>query len=744
MDTRSLPAHPDAAAEQTHLTQTLAVIACETHKLERLTGVGAEEEALVAARDDLTDPEVAASILRMQLDALHRLSLAKHQAYFARLDFIPEGGEKEIRYIGRWGVHPIGSAEPAVVDWRSPVANLYYSGQVGAMDYEAPDGRIRGEMTLKRMLTVRDERLESMFDSGVAAQDAYLQEVLGTVSSDRLKEIVTTIQAEQNVVIRHPFDTSLIVQGAAGSGKTTIALHRISWLLYAQRDTLRPEQVMILAPNPLFLSYISAVLPDLGVERVAQTTFAALCAGWMGRRAPKLQLFSRLEDRLCGLETADNAQVLRRKGSLDYLAAIDAFLDRTQETVMPQDGLSFGGHELFSHDRLQDIFLRQLSPFPWALRLPELRKYVKPRLDKLCEAMKHQLDAMAQERLTRLLSALPDGEERRARARKLLSSRDERMAEIDQRQKQFLKELPGLFPDLSPMALYRQFLDTEDEALRAATLPYLDRGEARAEDLAALAEITRRVWGIRGAHIRHVVIDECQDFSPAQLAVLRQVWPTASFTLVGDLMQGVNAAEGTDSYEQWLQPVFGGKAEIRSLAVSYRSTTEIMSLAGQIAACHPIPGLPDSRPVLRHGPAPVLRTFAHTRERIAALRDQLLAWQAEGFHSMAVICKTRSEAAALYRSLKKELPVRLPRAEDSDYTGGMLILSASMVKGLEFDCVVLADASETLFPSDPFLCRVLYVMCTRPLHRLSVFASGSLSPMLPGADEKEKNLPGLP
>ena len=188
--------------------------------------------------------------------------------------------------------------DTVVVDWRSPVANLYYSGQIGPMSYAAPDGTVTGELTLKRMLTVRDRELLGLFDSGVVSQDAYLQSVLGQVSSDKLREIVTTIQAEQNLVIRHPARQPLIVQGVAGSGKTTIALHRIAWLLYAHRETLRPEQLMILAPNPLFLDYISQVLPDLGVERVVQTTFQGLCQGLLGKQLPKVRAVTRLEDKL--------------------------------------------------------------------------------------------------------------------------------------------------------------------------------------------------------------------------------------------------------------------------------------------------------------------------------------------------------------------------------------------------------------------------------------------------------------
>lgn len=731
MASPTLPAHPDSAAEQTHLTQTLQIIEREIALLEKETGVGAEEERDVAASDDgVMDEQVMVNILRLRLDTLHRLARSRHQAYFARLDFIPQGGEKEIHYLGRWGVLRSDRPEVVVVDWRSPVANLYYSGQVGPMDYEAPDGRVKGELTLKRMLTVRDAQLTALFDSGVVSQDEYLQEVLGTVSSDRLREIVTTIQAEQNLIIRHPWNRSLIVQGAAGSGKTTIALHRIAYLLYACRDTLRAEQMMILAPNPLFLSYISNVLPDLGVERVHQTTFADLCARWMGKRAPRIRLMSRLESRLCGTDDPRDARVLARKGSLAYQAAVEAFLDDYQREIVPAEGLRFGGRELFGHEKLQSIFLRQLSPFPLALRIPEMRKYVRRQLDALCASMKQALEAMAQEKLNRLLAAMPDGPERQARARRLLDSRDARLAEIDEKQKQYLKDFPKRFPDLKPMALYRQFLlRCESEEVRQATLPYLDKGEARGEDLAALITITRRVWGLAGPNIRHVVMDECQDFSPYQLAVLRQAWPGAVFTLVGDLMQGIHAQEGTSDYAQWLEPVFEGGADLRFLEVSYRSTAEIMTLAGRIAACFPLPGLKPPRPVLRHGEPPALRAFPTDAARLAALAEQLRAWQAEGFQTIAVITKTRAEAAALHRTLRKTLPVTLPDAEDRSYAGGMLILPAAAVKGLEFDCVAIANASAEAFPATPFLCRVLYVLATRPLHRLALFSTGPMTEM---------------
>ena len=282
MDQISLPNHPDAEKEYLHLQETCDAIGRETAEVEALTGAKAGVCMDVQMKEDPDQQEqVTMQLFQFQLDRLRQLSLAAGQAYFARLDYIPAGSPPETWYLGRWGVLNPETLDPVVVDWRSPVANLYYSGQIGPMDYEAPDGRVQGELTLKRMLTVRGRQLVSLFDSDIVSQETYLQDVLGSISTDRLKDIVSTIQAEQNIVIRHPLNAHLLVQGAAGSGKTTIALHRIAYLLYTFRDTLKPENMMILAPNPLFLSYISQVLPDLGVERVVQTTFEGWCRDGM-------------------------------------------------------------------------------------------------------------------------------------------------------------------------------------------------------------------------------------------------------------------------------------------------------------------------------------------------------------------------------------------------------------------------------------------------------------------------------
>ena len=724
----SLPDHPASEEEYLHLLETCDAIDREIAEVEALTGAKAGECMDVRMEEDPDEQvQVTMNRLRYQLDRLRQLSMASGQAYFARLDFTPSGQKPETWYLGRWGVLDPVTLTPVVVDWRSPAANLYYSGQIGRMDYEAPDGRVEGELTLKRMLTVKQRELISLFDSGIVSQEAYLQGVLGSVSTDRLREIVTTIQAEQNIVIRHPLAEHLLVQGAAGSGKTTIALHRIAYLLYTFRNSLKPENMMILAPNPLFLSYISQVLPDLGVERVVQTTFEGWCREGMGRRMPKILRESRLEKNLSltGAEREKTGRILRMKGSLATMKKLEAWLEHLQETVLPPNGMKMAGVVLLDRPEMERIFLKDLRYFPLEQRISELRKIVRKRVQGAVSLLKDQYAANAEQIAGRIRSGMREGAQRQQKLRELYETRDQRYREIDARAEAYLNGYREKFtlPDLA--GLYRAFLEeclpeliTVDDSLRQ-------------EDLPMLVMICRAVFGLKTKPMKHIVIDECQDFSPFQVALLKKVNPAATFSLVGDLYQGIRADEGIRSWDEWKGPVFDHRADLKQLTVSYRNTVEIMDLAQTVAARWPIDGICETKPVLRHGEEPRIVRAQNEKERLALIRDQVRAWQAEGYHSIALIEKTAEQAGALFRRIGAELGARLLSETDAEYRGGVMILPASIAKGMEFDCVGVCDASAESFPDDEFLCRVLYVMMTRPLHRLCVWHKGDPSPMLP-------------
>ncbi len=734
MNQNTLPDHPRAGEEYLRLQKTMDTVEREISEVEALTGAKAGEHSSVQMKEDPSQQEeVALQMFQSRLDRLRQLSMAAGQAYFSRLDFIPAGQKPETWYIGRWGVLDPVSLDPVIVDWRSPVANLYYSGQIGPMDYEAPDGTIRGELTLKRMLTVRGRELISLFDSGIVAQETYLQEVLGSVSTDRLRDIVTTIQAEQNRVIRHALSPNLLVQGAAGSGKTTIALHRIAYLLYTLRGSLFPENMMILAPNPLFLSYISQVLPDLGVERVIQTTFEGWCRSCMGKHMPRLLRESRLEKNL-SLSPAERMRIgeqIRFKGSLSLMKKLESWLEKLRERIVPARDLKMAGVSLIDRAEMEDILLRQFRFYPLENRISEMKKIFTKRVRSAEEYLKRRYGEAAEQHVNELLARTKSSPLRQEKIRALYDLRDQRYREIEERSARRLGEYRSLFPPLDLLGLYGEFLQSlGEEEKTAETLEMLEHKTVRKEDLPLLVMICRTVFGVKTPPLKHIVIDECQDFSPLLLSLLRLSFPAASFTLVGDLYQGIHADEGIRSWEEWIGPVFEGEADLTQLTVSYRNTVEIMELARSVAAKYPVPGVGDTRPVLRHGRAPEIIRADGEKDRIRRIRDQVLAWRREGFHSIALIEKTGKRARALHRMLEEDTGARLLTESDTDYEGGILVLSAGLVKGMEFDCVALCEASRELFPEDEFLCRLLYVSMTRPLHRLSIFHTGELTPLL--------------
>ena len=731
MEQTTLPNHPDSVNEFQHLQQTRDVIDREIEEVETLTGAKAGECMDVQMKEDPDQQEqVTMQLFQYQLDRLRQLSLASGQAYFDRLDYIPSGKKPETWYLGRWGVLNPVTLDPVVVDWRSPVANLYYSGQIGPMDYEAPDGQVHGELTLKRMLTVRDRQLLGLFDSDIVAQEAYLQDVLGSVSTDRLKDIVSTIQAEQNIVIRHPLNKHLLVQGAAGSGKTTIALHRIAYLLYTFRDTLKPENMMILAPNPLFLSYISQVLPDLGVERVVQTTFEGWCRAAMGSRMPRIRRTDRLEKNLAATETGrlKAARVSRIKGSLDTMAKLEAFLDRLQYDIIPGKGLKLAGVPLMEREELERVFLKDLRHYPLEDRIGELKKMIRGRIRSAVSLLKDQYAAMTEQQAGRIRSAFPDTPARQKKIRELYELRDQRYGEIDARADNYVRSYREKFPLPDLAGLYRTFIESCFPEDRTDLLS--EDGSLQQEDLPILAMICRSVYGLKFRPMKHIVIDECQDFSPFQIELLKRANPVASFTLVGDLYQGIRADEGIRSWDEWTGPVFRHEADLKQLTVSYRNTVEIMNLAQAVAARYPVPGVNGTKPVLRHGEPPRIIRADNEQDRLTLICSQVRAWQQEGFHSIALIEKTTEKARKLFRAVGEKLNAHLLSETDSDYRGGVMILPAGIAKGMEFDCVGICDASADSFPADEFLCRILYVMMTRPLHRLCVWHKGNRSPML--------------
>lgn len=733
--------HPAAREETTHLNETLEIVAQQQLiSAEELTVAKKNlQDTFRFERDNMDLLGVRQIMFDRSEQAVRNMAAARLRPYFTRVNFTEESGVKQVYYIGKHSVFRPNSVEPAVIDWRSPIANLYYSGQVGKMHYVAPDGEVRGELTLKRQFGIENGELISIFDTDVVSKDAYLQSVLGATTGERLRDIVTSIQAEQNIVIRHPANVTLVVQGVAGSGKTTIALHRIAYLLYTLQDSLRPEHVLILAPNPLFLNFIAGVLPDLGVEKVRQTTFPLLVSGWLGKLLPRVNTADQT-DRLLALppdEREDFIDMMHYKGSLEFTRRLDQWLDAFEERLPPQDALKFGPFTLFTPEQTRAFLVEGEKPFPFIVRIERFKKELTQRAKEAAGKVNAWLEAETQRRAD-ALHALPDSPQRRERLFKLYQSRDQRLKETNERVRPFVDEVIKAFPALRPIELYRAFLtdllseSDPDSPVCAAAEYTLERVGSRVEpeDVAPIALIALRAHPLERMDIRHIVIDEAQDFSPAEFLLLRRMTHNAPMTVVGDLMQGIRSWRGLTDWRTLTDDLLGGKAVTHALVTSYRNTVEIMNTALRVALKRPVPGQAEVKPVLRHGPEPEIIAFSKPAEQTAQIERLIRAWQSDNVKTIAVIDRTDAQLKALLKALPADLNARILDVNGELYEGGVLLARAGDIKGFEFDGVIIANASEARFPNTELDARLLYVCLTRPLHRLACLYEKTLTPLL--------------
>ena len=723
--------HPDAQHERQHLEHTLGVVAQETALAE--AALSDDLKKLNEARrfdpDAVPVREMMYARDEMTLNNLH---LAAEKPYFTRVDFLPKRHKYiDTYYIGKYGVTRRESLDIEVVDWRSPVANLYYSGQLGPMNYTAPDGEIKGELKLKRQFGIEQGELKTIFDTDVVAQDAYLQSVLGAVGSDRLREVVTTIQAEQNFVIRHKPDRALIVQGVAGSGKTTIALHRIAYLLYAYQDKMRPEQMMIIAPNPLFLDYISGVLPDLGVDRVVQTTFGQLIASLLGKRLPRVDSRDRLGEML-SMDAAGReclTRVLREKGSLQTYAALESFMDDYEREFARHDDIKYGPVTVMTSQKIYEFMMVDARPHPIERRLKEFSKLLKHLTKQAASDVESWLNETCDRKVERICQS-PDSPARREKLKKLFDQRDEQIKRAHTGVNDFVKQTVATFRKPDAVEALREFWARQGGEAAEYTLGRATPKLIESEDVAALCLIALRMFEIKRPDIRHLVIDEAQDFSPMEFKLLRRLTGNDSFTIVGDLMQGVHAYRGITDWNEVAQGVFGGDVTRHDLITSYRNTVEIMQTATYAARAQPVPGQPEAQPVLRHGNPPVFEHFGKPTEQVSQIERLIRNYKASGYSTIAIIGRNPAELKRIQKSLPIDLNAHILNPDSATYTGGVTIAPATGIKGLEFDCVIISDASKTQWPNQPLDGRLLYVSLTRPLHELAILYSGELTGLL--------------
>ncbi len=475
------------------------------------------------------------------------LYTARGKPYFARVDYKENDSDgTEKLYIGKMSLSRDEDQEIVIVDWRAPIANLYYEGRLGPSSYECPDGIINGELLLKRQFSINNGSLDEIFDIDITTNDEFLQTYLGANAENRLKEIVSTIQEEQNKIVRAPMWKPLIVQGVAGSGKTTIALHRIAYLIYTFEKSFDPENFMIIAPNRLFLNYISEVLPELGVDRVKQTTFEEFSMELIGKKFKlrdaneKLNMFVNhnvTEEQIMHNNLVRGSSIL--KTSMDFKDIIDEYLKEIELSFIPKKDITLGTKVIFSYEELNNLFLTQYGMWPIAQRMNEIKKSIKTRLKTSKDQFIQQIHAECDKKVARARAGIADTSERQRCILEAFEKRDRVLEKIEKAAKSLIKDYVASLPKLSPYQYYVDLMKntevfnrivakyTDEETckfIREYTLDILNSGGIEQEDLAPIIYLKYKVYGMdEKIPVRHIVIDEAQDFSAFQFYVMKKI-----------------------------------------------------------------------------------------------------------------------------------------------------------------------------------------------------------------------------
>lgn len=667
-------------------------------------------------------------------EKLKNLKKGLSKPYFARVDFVEDKSSVlQMLYIGKISLIREKDQKPIIIDWRAPIATLYYDGRIGDANFDCPEGNIKGKIKLKRQYIIEEAKLLEIYDIDVTANDEFLQAALGSNKDNRLKDIVSTIQSEQNKVIRADMWSPLVVQGAAGGGKTTIALHRIAYLLYNEKS-MKPENFMIIAPNRFFLSYISEVLPDLGVENVVQTTYEDFAMKIIGKRIKVKNPY----DKLCIIiKNKDKSliNISKFKSSLKYKSLIDEYISFIESEFIPKEDFKVENFVLVKYDDINSLFIKDYKDMPMMKRVNEIKKTLRNELDRKEEPIIESLEEFYESKLNDVRK-MEDSPERRKKVIKITFERDFRIQKVKKKSKTAVDDYVSKICALSPIEYYEDFLKknkNKAKKVKAETLKNVQEGTFEIEDLAPLMYLKYMVYGNdKKFKIRHVVIDEAQDLSPFQLFVIKKIIRSDSFTILGDLCQGIYSYRGINDWNGVSDEVFGkGNYSFLTLKQSYRTTIEIMDAANKVIGFLKDSKLPQSKPVIRHGePVHVIKK-SNMDDVVNDISEKLLKLESEGFKSAAIICKDMNECKRIKEKFKKcGNNIRIINGSENDYTGGISIIPSYLVKGLEFDAVFIADASSKKYSTDPLDVKLLYISMTRPLHRLNIYYVGEKAEML--------------
>ncbi|VIF70720.1 helicase, UvrD family [Clostridioides difficile] len=597
-----------------------------------------------------------------------KINKIKDSPYFARIDFRLKDMDDESKYyIGRFAFDY--EDELIILDWRSPIASMFYDYEIGKAGYDAPIGWVDGEITRKRQFKIKNGKLEYALESSINIQDDILQKELSHTSDEKMKSIISTIQKEQNQIIRNDKAHTLIIQGVAGSGKTSIALHRIAFLLYRFKDKISANNVIILSPNKVFGDYISNVLPELGEEPLCELSFENIAEVQLDR----VINFESEKDPL-EINDAKWVERVRFKSTFDFVKLIDDYIKQMPNKIFIPKDYTFGSFTAKS-DWIQSRF-EAYNRYP-----------VKKRLEKVAEDIHYKFES------------------------------DNIMEEDLPKLKSILKSLNGMLTIKNTLTLYKDFFKQMNlsNMFVMATKKTLEWS-----DVYPFIYIHAAYEGIQEDKIiRHVVIDEMQDYTPIQYAVINLLFKCKK-TILGDFGQLVNPNH-THTLDDMRQ--LYNEGELVTLNKSYRSTFEIINFAKKVQDVSSL------EPIERHGEEPALVKCTNKQDEVSKIKIEIEEFKKSDNATLGIILKTDSDAEVIYNALKQEYSVNLISSESSSFTKGVSITSIKMSKGLEFDEVIIPSVNSKTYYSD-YDRSLLYIACTRAMHKLKLTYTGELTQLI--------------
>lgn len=642
-----------------------------------------------------------------KLSRIKTLERQLKSPYFARLDFKEDGEEVESFYIGLSTVENEEDFEFIVFDWRSPVSNMFYDFEVGPAYYKAPNRTINGQIEFSRQFNIKNGKIVFMHNSNESLCDENLSTMLSRNATEKMKNIVATIQKEQNDIIRNDDSKILFIQGAAGSGKTSIALHRAAYLLYKNRKNLTADNILIFSPNEVFAEYISDVLPDLGESNILQTTFEL----YSKRFLPTNYIFESKNDHLDYIYSVDRnsdsfkirANSMEYKNTTEFMHILDKYTNDLPNHLIEIRPIIIDNNEVISKISVKKTFLNRFKDIPLLNRIDVVKQSLFSQLETKYLASDNNIE----------LDYIEDKEEFYSYCKEEVSNQVDKMIKT-----------------LDNVAIYKLLWEniekyTKDDLkeIKDYTIEYISDKEVKFEDLTPIIYIRAAMEGFRNySNMKHILIDEAQDYSPLFYQLIRKSFNNAKITIMGDLNQRIDKYSNVKDKDSILEVFDDVKVAI--LSKSYRSTSNITMFAKEILDTYePIEA------VERSGENP---NIIIEKDNLAkSIKNEIESMKSKGHISIAVICKNREKTKNIFDSLKEldlKININLIDNENSELKNDVNVISSYLAKGLEFDGVIIADGENYLNSEDSNL---FYTVCTRALHKLVIFSSTSLDNILP-------------